>query len=101
MSKQVLYALRDVAHGNIFGTAIQPNVSLLIRDVSPVLAKQLPHFDEDLDILEIGYFEDLGFHPIDIPVIHDWSEYTKPETKPTPLTDEQKKDFDANPVEVK
>ncbi|QCS37133.1 hypothetical protein [Tortoise microvirus 58] len=83
----------DVAYERIHGLTCAPNVALAIRDISPTLKRVAPHFLDDMELREIGYFDsDLEFHPTPA-VVHSWDEYKDPEQPVTPLSDGQLKDF--------
>ncbi|QCS36785.1 hypothetical protein [Tortoise microvirus 103] len=70
--KTNVYSIIDSAYGRIQGVVVAPNSSLAIRDVAPMLKRVAPHFEEDMYIECIGYYDDdLNFHATS-PEVYPW-----------------------------
>lgn len=95
--KLVVCALYDKTRERLFTTLSDSSVGKLIRDNARSVQQVFPHFLEDIELLEIGTFDEetKAFDAIK-PVVHSWDEYKHPETDVKPLTDEQKKDLMSN-----
>lgn len=78
MSNLVCCAVHNKAYDRIEGCYVSPTVGLMIRDNAPFLAKVSPHFEEDLELVEIGSFEGSTFYSCE-PIVHSWNEYKHPE----------------------
>lgn len=78
--KLKLCSVYNKVYGRVEGCYTAPSVGVMIRDNSQFLARVSPHFEEDLELREIGEFSDDGlvFTPCEI-VVHSWDEYKKPE----------------------
>ncbi|QCS36870.1 hypothetical protein [Tortoise microvirus 17] len=71
--KTNVYSIIDSAYHRIQGIVVAPNSSLAIRDVAPMLQRVAPHFEEDMYIECIGYYDDdLSFH-VTSPEVFPWT----------------------------
>lgn len=83
--KLVVCALYNKVYQSVEGCYVAPSVGLMIRDNGRVLYRLNPHFEEDLELREIGSFdENCQFHPLmegSVPTfkVHSWDEYKAPE----------------------
>lgn len=74
-------AVYNKVYGRVEGCYTAPSVGIMIRDNAQFLNRVSPHFEDDLELREIGEFSDDGltFIPLDSVVVHSWDEYKSPE----------------------